>query len=301
MSEQQAGAQLGPVVIGFDGTDSGEDSLALGIRAARVLEVPPVVVTVHPGPAPIGTARVDAEWVSAQRQAAEEIIERARGALSSEGVRADYRVVGSSSAARGLHELAEQLGAVLIVVGSSRKGAEAHLLAGSTADRLLSGSACPVGVAPRGMRLREMTGLKRIGVAFIDTPEAWAALRMAARLAQRTGAALRLFTVVAADAEVVPPVIGVDAEVAFSATARAAYQQALDAAVAEPPDGIEARGELLVGDVVEVLSGLGEDEIDVLICGSRGYGPVRRVLLGGVSARLVRQARAPVVVVPRGD
>ena len=36
-------------------------------------------------------------------------------------------------------------------------------------------------------------------------------------------------------------------------------------------------------------------------CGSRGYGPVRRVLLGGVSSRVVRHAKVPVVVAPRGD
>jgi nucleotide-binding universal stress UspA family protein len=55
---------------------------------------------------------------------------------------------------------------------------------------------------------------------------------------------------------------------------------------------------VLTGDVVHVLSEL--DEVDVLFCGSRGYGPARRVLLGGVSSRLVRRARSPVIVVPRG-
>jgi hypothetical protein len=34
------------------------------------------------------------------------------------------------------------------------------------------------------------------------------------------------------------------------------------------------------------------DEVDVLCCGSRGYGPARRVLLGGVSSRLVRRRAA---------
>ncbi|HEX2411694.1 MAG TPA: universal stress protein [Solirubrobacteraceae bacterium] len=33
--------------------------------------------------------------------------------------------------------------------------------------------------------------------------------------------------------------------------------------------------------------------------GSRGHGPMRRVLLGGVSSRLMRRAACPVVVVPR--
>ncbi|WP_372518091.1 universal stress protein, partial [Solirubrobacter ginsenosidimutans] len=34
-------------------------------------------------------------------------------------------------------------------------------------------------------------------------------------------------------------------------------------------------------------------------CGSRGYGPLRSVLLGGVSRRLVDAAQCPVLVLPR--
>jgi nucleotide-binding universal stress UspA family protein len=54
------------------------------------------------------------------------------------------------------------------------------------------------------------------------------------------------------------------------------------------------------GEVVDELSVVGERGVDLLVCGSRGYGPVRRVLLGTVSAALVRQASLPVLVVPRG-
>ena len=39
--------------------------------------------------------------------------------------------------------------------------------------------------------------------------------------------------------------------------------------------------------------------LDLVVCGSRGYGLVRQVLLGGVSTRLVRMAVCPVVVTPR--
>jgi nucleotide-binding universal stress UspA family protein len=41
-------------------------------------------------------------------------------------------------------------------------------------------------------------------------------------------------------------------------------------------------------------------ELDLLVVGSRGYGPSRAVLLGGVCGRLIRRAACPVVVVPRG-
>ena len=78
------------------------------------------------------------------------------------------------------------------------------------------------------------------------------------------------------------------------------YQEALDRALAGLPDGVQATGELLYGEVVDELSMVGERGADLLVCGSRGYGPVRRVLLGTVSSALVRQASVPVLVVPRG-
>ena len=87
-----------------------------------------------------------------------------------------------------------------------------------------------------------------------------------------------------------------DAEHAFLETARETYERSLAAAAAAVPD-VTVSWEIRSGDVVDTLADL--DDADVLICGSRGYGPGRRVLLGGVSARLVRQARRPVVVVPR--
>jgi nucleotide-binding universal stress UspA family protein len=42
------------------------------------------------------------------------------------------------------------------------------------------------------------------------------------------------------------------------------------------------------------------ETLDLLVCGSRGYGPVRAVLLGGVSRRVAAEAHCPVIVLPRG-
>jgi nucleotide-binding universal stress UspA family protein len=290
------GDAAGPVVTGFDGTPSGEDALALARACARVLDSTLVVATVHPAPAPISSARVDAEWVADRHRQAEEILDAARRLLTDAGS-VEYRVVASSSAAHGLHDIAEELGASVIVVGSSSTAAEHRLFAGSTADRLLAGSRAPVGVAPAGMRNRDLGVPQRIGVAFIDTPDGHAALDLAVRLAARVGATLTLYSVLADEAEVVMPVIGRDAEHGFAAVAHQTFQRALDLAVAGVPTDVPATGRVLTGDVVHVLSEL--DEVDVLFCGSRGYGPALRVLLGGVSSRLVRQARSPIIVVPR--
>lgn len=288
-----------PVVVGFDASAAGADAVALAQAFCRTGGAHLIVATVHPAPAAISPGRVDAEWVADRHRLAGEVLARARDVA---GADADYRVVASSSAAHGLHDLAEEVGAGLIVVGSHREAPGERLFAGSTAERLLSGSVCPVAIAPVGMRGRPAGGLPRVGVAYIEEPEAMAALTAAAAFVEKAGSAdaeLRLYTVVAPEAEVLPFGIGRDAERAFLTAARDTCQQALDAATARMPAGLSASGHLRTGDVVEVLAELDSTEIDLLYCGSRGYGPLRRVLLGGVSSRLVRRARSPVVVVPR--
>jgi nucleotide-binding universal stress UspA family protein len=294
--EDSQRSPVGPVVAGFDGTPSADDALALARACARLLDTTLVVATVHPAPAPISSGRVDAEWVADRHRQAEKILDAARQVLA-DAQPVEYRVVASSSAAHGLHDIADELGASLIVVGSSSAANEHRLLAGSTADRLLAGSQAPVGVAPAGMRNRDIGMLQRIGVAYVDTPDAQAALDLAVRLAARVGATLTLYSVLAEEGDGVLPVIGRDAEHAFAATAHASFQRALDVAIAGIPGDLRATGRILTGNVVRVLSEI--DEVDVLFCGSRGYGPARRILLGGVSSRLVRQARSPVIVVPR--
>lgn len=290
----------GTIVIGFDGSDCGEDALALGLVLCRATGASPVVAVVYPEQYPIGVGRVDAEWVAYLEERAEELLQRARRVLG-DGVAADYRTVSAASESRGLHELAEREQAEVVVIGSTHRGPLGRTYPGSTGDRLLQGSAWPVAVAPRGLREDPPPALRTIAVAFLDTPEAHEALDFAAALAQRSGARLRLLSVLPSRAEVFAPVVGRDAEAAFASRAREVFQAALDHALAGLGGRVEATGELLEGDVVDALATLDRRDADLLVCGSRGYGPIRRVLLGGVSSRLLRRAACPLLVVPRRD
>ena len=85
----------------------------------------------------------------------------------------------------------------------------------------------------------------------------------------------------------------------MSATSRELFQRALDDALARVGGRVEAAGELLEGGVVDTLATLDRRDADLLVCGSRAYGPLRRVLLGGVSSRLLRRSVLPLLVVPR--
>src|SRR5689334_3679341 len=105
---------IGPVVVGFDGSETGEDALALARWCGQVLDAPIIVAVVHPAPAPVGIGRVDAEWVADRHRLAEQVLDGARQFMSPVGDRAEYRVLRSSSAAHGLHDLAEEVGAEVI-------------------------------------------------------------------------------------------------------------------------------------------------------------------------------------------
>jgi len=281
------------IVVGVDGTGSGLDAVALAVRVARATGDPLLLACIYPGD---GRSGVDDD--AAVQRPASSALEAARELVGEVAV--EYRTAPSSSPARGLAELAEQEDAAMVVVGSHRRGAFGRVASGVTAERLLHGSGCPVAVAPRGYRRRGTDKLRRIGVAFVDTPDGREAVRRAAELAARSGLPLTLYSVVAVHINWFVPEAVRPEEETVPAEVREDYQEALDRALAGLPDGVQATGELLYGEVVDELSVVGERGVDLLVCGSRGYGPVRRVLLGTVSAALVRQASIPVLVVPRG-
>ena len=56
---------------------------------------------------------------------------------------------------------------------------------------------------------------------------------------------------------------------------------------------------MLVDDPANALTSVSPN-LDLLVMGSRGYGPGLAVLLGGVSRRVTMTASCPVLVVPRG-
>ena len=76
------------------------------------------------------------------------------------------------------------------------------------------------------------------------------------------------------------------------------FRKVLDEAKLKLGETDDVEAVLEEGDPAAVLAKHGV-ELDLLVIGSRGYGPLRRTLLGGVSAEVMRTAPCPVVVVPR--
>lgn len=219
-----------------------------------------------------------------------------RGASEAIGEDVEATVVRASSPPHGLDQVAREREAEMIVVGSTHRGALGRITPGSVAERVLAGAPCAVAVPPAGFAAGAPHSFRVVGVAFDGSSESREALALAARIANGAGATLRVVTAVEflsapGDAARVPPPPPADVLIASA-------ERTIDAALIDLdfPGPIERRVEL--GSPVAILVEE-SSRSDLLACGSRGYGLVRQVLLGGVSSRLVRAAACPVVVTPR--
>jgi nucleotide-binding universal stress UspA family protein len=280
-----------PIIVGVDPQRQDDAPLHLAAALARILGAPLVAVASYLHD-PITNARsgglVDADLRADAAQKLETL---------TAGIDAELVVSGGTSPARVLHDTAVARRASMIVVGSTHRGPLGRVAPGSTAERLLHGAPCPVTIATP-MLDADWTP-SHVGVGFIDLDEGRAALRTAATIASAAGASLHALTAIEplewSQSAVVEP-YRVDGRLE---TSRAAAQRALDAAVRELPGGVQASTEIVVRRAADALVAL-SIEVELLVCGSRGYGPLRSVLLGAVAHRLAHAAHCPVVVVPRG-
>jgi nucleotide-binding universal stress UspA family protein len=183
----------------------------------------------------------------------------------------------------------------IVVVGSHNSRGIRRTAPGSTAERLLHGAPGPVCLVPWDYEQQPADPVRRVAVAYIDTADGRAALSAASGFAAELHAELQL-TSVLPDTRVLP---SLGEPRSFANDQRAAFEEGLTAATATVPAEVPTSVRLLEGPVVDSLSDLRPEDADLLVCGSRGYGPARRVLLGGVSSRLLKHARLPVIVVPR--
>jgi nucleotide-binding universal stress UspA family protein len=130
---------------------------------------------------------------TARAEARENLLEIGR---SLEGVEfADALAITGTSPARSLQHVSEGADAAVVVVGSTTRGPLRRIAPGTVAERLVSGAACAVAVAPHGYRDDEAAELAVIGVAFDGSQESQRALEDASELARRAGADLRVITV----------------------------------------------------------------------------------------------------------
>lgn len=281
------------IIIGYDDSDQAKDALALARRLAQSTGAE--LVAAHVSLLnPLMTGEADAVRLEHEGDFA------ARIKAAADAAGATLQDVESTSPARGLHELAEEIDADLVVVGSSQHGRAGRTLLGNVAGALMHGGGCAVAVAPQGYR-DDTHDVSSLVVGYDGLPEAELALQATYDLARATGAPVKVVAVAAPP----PKVVGKGAGFAGD---RRALQEAIEeemssrlaTATASVPDDLTVGGTVVSGEPVEALVHEAEAPGTILVVGSRAYGPVRRVLLGSVSRALVDSSPAPLIVYPRG-
>lgn len=274
------------VIVGVDGREGGRDAIEL----ARRLATPSAAVTfAHIYGVPATAGRAGALALPLELEAAERLLRQETGRAK---LPAETTAIYESSVARGLHDVCQECNADLLVVGSCHRGTLGRTLLGDDTSGALGGASCAFAIAPRSYAASAPASLHlaRIGVGCDRSPESAWAFEVARALAAGHRSTIRVLSVVSVQ------------DIPYGEPVPEQWPKIARLLLADERGrlgdvgGID--GEVTYGDPGEELAAFSA-ELDVLIVGSRSYGPVGRLLAGSTSHYLARHARCPLLVLPR--
>jgi len=281
------------IAAGIDGFPEGQDAATLGRLLAEATGAELMLVAVHTVPLLPPAPELSA---ASLRKESQRILREVRDSFAP-----GARTVTASdhSVARSLQRVVRRHHRDLLVLGSSRQGPEGRVRIGKRTRQLLCHFECALAVAPRGLHA-DPRPLRRIGVGYDDRPESRAALALAASVAAGAGAALHALAVV----DDRPPGLGWSSLPSVLAKTwddviGDEMERIREHAVAagerteKQPDVVVARGR--PADALLELS----ETVDLLVIGSRRWGPTARLLLGTTGEAVMHDAACAVLAVPR--
>ena len=294
-SAPRSPATISKIAVGIDGFPQGRDAAVLGSALARAADAELLLVAVHPQPIVVLPTGMD--WASQEKEAAA-VLTEIRDQLAP-GARTVVET--DLSVARALHRVIEREHRDLLVVGSSRHAADGRVRIGKRTRQLLCNFECALAVAPEGLRDRGMEPPRRIGVGYDGGPESDAAVQLASSLAAGSGAELGVVGIVddrlpsTGWSYVWADDMVKDWEETLEHRSKSLLEHAEATAKAS---GAVARVETVRGRPADRLLEL-SGEVDLLVMGSRRWGPMARLMLGSTGEALMHDAACPVLVVPR--
>jgi nucleotide-binding universal stress UspA family protein len=277
-------ATLGPLVVGYDGSDSANAAAAFGLPLAG--KAGSRTTLVHAGPPPDAGARTavvvayERDW----RRRLENLREYAPL-----GAQLDCRVV-RGSAAGALIAAALETDAGLILVGSHGAGHVRRALLGSVSAQVIAHAPCSVMVFREHGGTEPATHARTIVVGIDGSPSARAALERAEALAQPLAARLLL-------------VHAYDPHIPFAVMTTEGMRKQLERHGRALLD--EARAALAGPAETQLVEGHARDELiaacerhapALLVVGSRGRGGFRELLVGSTTRGVAHHAPCPVLI-----
>ncbi|MFZ2049994.1 MAG: universal stress protein [Solirubrobacteraceae bacterium] len=272
------------VLVGVDGRPIGRDAIAL---ASRLIDPDGKLTLAHVHSGPMRpTHAVTPGLLREEREASAKLLERERAASE---INAELVSVVGASPGRALHQQAEEQHADLLVVGSCSRGVLGRTMLGDDTRSALNGAPCAIAIAALGYA-EHPTPLAKIGVGYDGSPESKLALQTARQIAQATRATVEALEVVSLPTYrymgIGPSLLG------------EGLNEMLKEASARMEELPEVHGQAVCGLTGEELATFA-NTVDLLIVGSRSYGPMKRMMLGSTSSYLERHARCSLLVMPR--
>jgi nucleotide-binding universal stress UspA family protein len=288
------------VVVGFDGTPTGEGAVDWAAHEAdrrganlRIVTANPHVVLPYAGLGagpvpPLDNVELAESIVGEGRLRATKVLDESLITT----------VAASGHAAAAL--VRESRDASVVVVGHPARGKAREYITGSVAFAVAAHADCDVAVIPKGSLV--LPAPDRPVVVGIDgAPDGERAARRAAEAALRWGSPLEIvrawqlptatgWTGSGPGLEIVPA----DVEY-FEKVARGSVE-ATAAAVRQAFPEVTVRAKVVEDHPVSALLGEAENA-GLLVVGTRGLGGFQRIILGSVSRAVIHYAETPVLVV----
>lgn len=280
------------ILVTLDFSEFGNLALPYGVALAQrfgaklyachVIDLPPTPV--------YGETVVDVQGIQQRmRDYADEQLEKLIG-----GYNVDWRaLIGMGNPAEEVANLAEDVGADLVIAATHGRSGLQRLLLGSVTEQLMHTLTCPILVV-RDFSFSPNKGFRKILVGVDFSTDSRLAVDYAKDLAAKFGAGLHL-------AHVIPPDF-------FKEWLKGGVHQGEDI-----EEGLRARlyeelTEMAANDQVEieVLAGkpheelirhAEENDVDLIVLGVHGLGFVETLLVGSNTDRVIRMAHCPVLSV----
>lgn len=202
----------------------------------------------------------------------------------------------------GLIELAAELRASMVVVGSSSSGLLGCIALGSVTGRLVHTAAVPVAIAPRGYPAQPH-GLARISASYGAAADVNGLISVTAELAKKWSLPLRIVSFTVRPSSPFGGRPNTDAEALvvdkWARRTRDEISRQLEharTAVAAP------EVEVSIGsgtDWRETVESVGWEPGDILALGSGAAGALAHVFLGSAASKILRHSPVPVMIMPR--
>lgn len=277
------------IVVGADESPAGHDAVALGAALATATGAG---LTLLEAFCPLPVSSVEELDRRGQTRASERQLSAARRRFAP---LAHIASVAETDPARALLAESRTWHADLIVIGSSRDAEMGRCSIGQTGRRLLAKSPSAMAIAQRGLH-EHAVAISKIVVGYDGGPESDRALQFADELAVQAGAQLLVETVAK---DPMPTLLrGESPTPELLGEIRDGVERSAERmgkrAAARLAARCHASGE--VGEPGAVLRDLSAT-VDLTVIGSRRWGLLPRVVLGGVGEALAADCGSSLVIV----